>query len=74
MTSCALDTSVPDWIIKPPETLAVFRELRKVFGVCLAGTACRGASLRQVHRERLVLAYHPAEILSLLTAMAKPIV
>jgi len=28
MTSCDLDTSVPDWIIEHPETLVVFREYR----------------------------------------------
>ena len=27
MTSCDLDTSVPDWIIEHPGTLAVFQEL-----------------------------------------------
>lgn len=27
MISCDLDTSVPDWIIEHPETLAMFREL-----------------------------------------------
>lgn len=27
MTSCDLDTSVPDWIIEHPDTLAVFQEL-----------------------------------------------
>ena len=27
MTSCDLDTSVPDWIIEHPKTLAVFQEL-----------------------------------------------
>lgn len=27
MTSCDLDTSVPDWIIEHPETLVVFQEL-----------------------------------------------
>lgn len=27
MTSCGLDTPIPDWIIEHPETLAVFQEL-----------------------------------------------
>lgn len=27
MTECASETSVPDWIIDHPETLAVFQEL-----------------------------------------------
>ena len=27
MTSCDLDTSVPDWVIEHPETLGVFQEL-----------------------------------------------
>ncbi len=27
MTDCDLETSVPDWIIDHPETLAVFQEL-----------------------------------------------
>ena len=27
MSECDLDTSVPDWVIDHPETLAVFQEL-----------------------------------------------
>lgn len=27
MTSCDLDTAVPDWVIEHPETLSVFRDL-----------------------------------------------
>jgi regulator of cell morphogenesis and NO signaling len=27
MTDCDLETSVPDWVIEHPETLAVFQEL-----------------------------------------------
>ena len=38
MTSCDFDTSVPDWIIEHPETLAVFQEL----GI---DSSCGGKSL-----------------------------
>jgi regulator of cell morphogenesis and NO signaling len=47
MTDCDLDTSVPDWIIEHPETLAVFQSL----GIdCSCGGkslayACRGRGL-----------------------------
>jgi len=45
MTSCDLDTSVPDWVIDHPETLAVFREL----GI---DCSCGGKSLAYACRER----------------------
>jgi regulator of cell morphogenesis and NO signaling len=38
MSECDLDTSVPDWVIDHPETLAVFQEL----GI---DTCCGGKSL-----------------------------
>ena len=38
MTTCDLDTSVPDWIIEHPGTLPVFQEL----GI---DTSCGGKSL-----------------------------
>lgn len=38
MTDCDLETSVPDWIIEHPETLAVFQELGIDF-------SCGGKSL-----------------------------
>jgi regulator of cell morphogenesis and NO signaling len=45
MTSCDLDTSVPDWIIEHPETLALFLEL----GI---DCSCGGKSLAYACRER----------------------
>lgn len=39
MTTCDLDTSVPDWIIDHPPTLSVFQE----FGI---DYSCGGKSLR----------------------------
>jgi iron-sulfur cluster repair protein YtfE (RIC family) len=45
MTSCDLDTSVPDWIIEHPETLAVFQELGIDY-------SCGGKSLAWACRER----------------------
>ncbi|MBX3401032.1 MAG: DUF542 domain-containing protein [Gemmataceae bacterium] len=45
MTSCDLDTSVPDWIIEHPETLTVFQEL----GI---DCSCGGKSLVYACRER----------------------
>ncbi len=38
MSECDLDTSVPDWVIDHPETLAVFQELE-------IDTCCSGKSL-----------------------------
>lgn len=45
MTDCDLDTSVPDWIIEHPETLAVFQAL----GI---DCSCGGKSLAYACRER----------------------
>ena len=45
MTSCDLDTSVPDWIIEHHETLAVFQELGIDY-------SCGGKSLAYACRER----------------------
>ena len=45
MTSCDLDTSVPDWIIDHPETMAVFEELGIDY-------SCGGKSLAYVCKER----------------------
>lgn len=45
MTSCDLDTSVPDWIIEHPDTLAVFQELRIDY-------SCGGKSLAYVCGQR----------------------
>jgi regulator of cell morphogenesis and NO signaling len=45
MTVCDLDTSVPDWVIEHPQTLAVFRE----FGI---DCSCGGKSLACACRER----------------------
>lgn len=45
MTSCDLDSSVPDWVIERPETLAVFQELRIDY-------SCGGKSLEYACRER----------------------
>jgi regulator of cell morphogenesis and NO signaling len=42
---CSLDTSVPDWIIEHPETLAVFQE-------CGIDYTCGGKSLEFACRER----------------------
>jgi regulator of cell morphogenesis and NO signaling len=45
MTSCDRDTSVPDWIIDHPETLAIFQDL----GI---DCSCGGKSLAFACRER----------------------
>lgn len=45
MTNCDLDTTVPDWVIEHPETLAVFEEL----GI---DCSCGGKSLAYVCCER----------------------
>lgn len=45
MTSCDLNTSVPDWIIDHPETMAVFEELGIDY-------SCGGKSLACVCKER----------------------
>ncbi len=45
MAECDLDTSVPDWVVEHPETLAVFQEL----GI---ETCCGGKSLAYACREQ----------------------
>ena len=45
MTSCDLDTPVPEWVIDHPETLAVFQELGIDY-------CCGGKSLGYACRER----------------------
>jgi iron-sulfur cluster repair protein YtfE (RIC family) len=45
MTGCDLETSVPDWIIEHPETLAVFQELGVDY-------SCGGKSLEYACQER----------------------
>ena len=45
MTPCDLDTSVPDWVIDHPQTLAVFEAL----GI---DCSCGGKSLGYLCRER----------------------
>jgi len=45
MTACDLDTSVPDWVIDHPETLAVFQELGVDY-------SCGGKSLAYACHER----------------------
>ncbi len=45
MTECSLETSVPDWVIDHPETLAVFQELGVDF-------SCGGKSLSFTCREQ----------------------
>jgi iron-sulfur cluster repair protein YtfE (RIC family) len=45
MSDCDLDSSVPDWVIEYPETLAVFQEL----GI---DTSCGGKSLRFLCRQK----------------------
>lgn len=45
MTSCDLDTSVPDWVIDYPATLVVFQEL----GI---DCSCGGKSLAYACQER----------------------
>jgi len=44
-TECTLDSSVPDWIVEHPETLAVFQELGIDY-------SCGGKSLEFACRER----------------------
>lgn len=45
MILCDLDTSVPEWVIERPETLAVFQEFR-------IDCSCGGKSLAYACRER----------------------
>jgi len=51
MTECSLETSVPDWVIDHPETLAVFQELAIDFscGGKSLGFACRERGLSEQH-------------------------
>ena len=53
MTSCDLDTSVPDWVIEHPMTLTVFQELSIDY-------CCGGKSLDYACREQ---GHDPATIL-----------
>jgi iron-sulfur cluster repair protein YtfE (RIC family) len=45
MSECDLDTSVPDWVIEHPASLAVFRELG--IGCCCAGKSLAYACHQQ---------------------------
>ena len=45
MTSCGLDTSVPDWVIEHPEVLTAFQERGIDY-------SCGGKSLAYACRER----------------------
>jgi regulator of cell morphogenesis and NO signaling len=45
MTSCDLDTTVPDWVIEHPETRSVFQEL----GI---DDSCGGKSLSYACQQR----------------------
>ena len=45
MSECDLDTSVPDWVVEHPATLAVFQE----FGI---DSSCGGKSLEYVCRQQ----------------------
>ena len=45
MSECDLDTSVPDWVIKHPATLAVFLELG--IDCCCCGKSLAYACLQQ---------------------------
>jgi regulator of cell morphogenesis and NO signaling len=58
MEDCDLETSVPDWVIEHPETLAVFQSLGIDY-------SCGGKSLRYACQER---GLHPDSVLSQLTA------
>ncbi|RUL89679.1 DUF542 domain-containing protein [Tautonia sociabilis] len=53
MTSCDLDTSVPDWVIEHPETLAVFRALG--IDYCCGGKSLAYACQERGLDERMVL-------------------
>ncbi len=56
MTDCDLETSVPDWVIDHPETLAVFEQYGIDYG-------CGGKSLEYACRER---GLSPREVLAAL--------
>ncbi len=54
MTECDLETSVPDWVIEHPESLAIFME----FGIdyCCGGKSLAFACHQQGLDEQVVLA------------------
>lgn len=54
MTMCDLDTSVPEWVIDHPATLAVFNELEIDYG-------CGGKSLAYACRQK---GLDPKEVLA----------
>ena len=56
MTSCDLETSVPDWIIEHPQTLAVFLQ----FGL---DYSCGGKSLRYLCQQQGVNAEYVLDTL-----------
>lgn len=47
MTSCDVETAVPDWVIEHPETLAVFQELG--IDYCCGGKSLEFACREQGH-------------------------
>jgi regulator of cell morphogenesis and NO signaling len=62
MSECDLDTSVPDWVIEHPETLALFQELGIDY-------CCGGKSLAYACQER---GLDPAAVLSRIKRAAPP--
>lgn len=54
MTSCDLDTAVPDWVIEHPATLAIFQE----FGIdyCCGGKSLAYACRQQGLDAQMILA------------------
>ena len=63
MIECDLDTSVPEWIIEHPETLAVFQELGIDY-------CCGGKSLAYACRDR---GLDPKTVLSKLRRLVAPV-
>ena len=59
MTSCDLDTSVPDWVIEHPETLTVFQKLGIDY-------SCGGKSLAYASQEQ---GHDPATVLGRLRCL-----
>ena len=53
MISCDLETSVPDWVIEYPETLAVLQELE--IDYCCGGKSLEYACREQGHCPATVL-------------------
>jgi iron-sulfur cluster repair protein YtfE (RIC family) len=53
VTSCDLETSVPDWVIDHPETLALFQELG--IDYCCGGKSLEYACREQGHAPATVL-------------------